>query len=50
MQFKEKHNAYEFNDIAILAIKIVSDFSTAREELKEFFQEIMIDESQDTND
>ena len=50
MLFKEKHNTYEFNDIAILAIKIVSEFSTAREELKEFFQEIMIDEYQDTND
>ena len=50
MKFKKDHNSYEFNDIAILAIKIVKDFSIAREELKELFQEIMIDEYQDTND
>ncbi len=49
-QYKEKNNSYEFNDIAILAIKIVKDYSEARDELSSYFQEIMIDEYQDTND
>lgn len=50
MEYKEKNNAYEFNDIAILAIKIVKENSIVREELKNYFNEIMIDEYQDTND
>lgn len=48
--YKEKVNSYEFQDIAIMAIKIVSTYQEAREELKNKFQEIMIDEYQDTND
>ena len=50
MQYKTKMNSYEFNDIAILAIKVVKEYPEARKELKEKFQEIMIDEYQDTND
>ncbi len=50
MEYKHKNHSYEFNDIAILAIKVVKDYSQAREELSESFQEIMIDEYQDTND
>ena len=48
--YKEENGIYTFQDIAFLAIKIVRDFATAREELKNSFKEIMIDEYQDTND
>lgn len=50
MQYKRKNNAYEFNDIAIMAINIVKDNEIVREELRNYFDEIMIDEYQDTND
>ncbi|MGN1268809.1 MAG: UvrD-helicase domain-containing protein [Candidatus Aphodocola sp.] len=50
MEYKRKNNSYEFNDIAILAIQVVKESSTVREELKNYFKEIMIDEYQDTND
>ena len=48
--FKFVNDIYEFNDIALLAIKIVKDNSDAREELKNSFNEILIDEYQDTSD
>ena len=50
MKYKEESNSYEFNDIAILAIKVVKDNSEVQEELRDYFKEIMIDEYQDTND
>ena len=50
MKYKEKNNSYEFNDIAILAIKVVKENNEVKEELKNYFKEIMIDEYQDTND
>ena len=50
MNYKEKNNSYEFNDIAILAIKVVRENKEVQEELKNYFKEIMIDEYQDTND
>lgn len=48
--YKQENEIYDFQDIALLAIKIVADFPETREELKQQFQEIMIDEYQDTND
>lgn len=48
--YKQENEIYDFQDIALLAIKIVADYPEAREELKQQFQEIMIDEYQDTND
>ena len=48
--FKEKNNFYEFNDIAKLAIKLVLDEEDVREEIKNSYDEIMVDEYQDTND
>ena len=50
MKYKQENNSYEFNDIAILAIKVVKDNIEVREELRDYFNEIMIDEYQDTND
>ena len=39
-----------FTDISKLAIQVVKEHSEIREELKNYFYEIMIDEYQDTND
>ena len=50
MEYKVKNNSYEFNDIAILAIKVVKENTDVQEELRSYFKEIMIDEYQDTND
>jgi len=49
-KYKKEHNVYEFVDISKLAIKLVSEYEEIREELKNYFHEIMIDEYQDTND
>ncbi len=48
--YKFKNDIYEFNDIAILAIKLLQDNEEVREELKHYFYEILIDEYQDTSD
>ncbi len=48
--YKEKNNYYEFADIMRLAIEILEENEEARLELKNKFNEIMIDEYQDTND
>ena len=48
--YKYQNDLYEFNDIALLAIKIVKENPNIALELKNSFKEIMIDEYQDTND
>ena len=48
--FKKDNNAYEFNDIAIMAIDILKNNEDIRIELKNKYKEILIDEYQDTND
>ena len=48
--FKKEFDAYEFTDIAKMAIKLVEENEIIREELKLKFNEIMIDEYQDTSD
>ena len=50
MLFKEEHNGYEFQDIALKAIELVRDHEDVRNEIKYNTNEIMIDEYQDTND
>lgn len=50
MDYKEKNNMYSFSDISRMAIKIVEENSDVRVELTNRFQEIMVDEYQDTND
>ena len=50
MNYKKANNVYEFNDIAIMSINILKKNPNIREELLETFNEIMIDEYQDTND
>lgn len=49
-EYKFLNESFEFVDIAKMAIKIVSDNEQVREELKDSYHEILIDEYQDTND
>ena len=48
--YKEQEEVYNFTDISRLAIKIVEENKEVREELRDSFQEIMVDEYQDTSD
>ncbi len=48
--YKMSHNMFSFNDISRLAIKVVLENEDIRRELKYSFNEIMIDEYQDTSD
>ena len=48
--YKKLNNIYTFSDIAALSIKILKENESVREETKNSFKEIMIDEYQDTND
>lgn len=50
MDYKYNCNQYEFNDIAKMALKIIKENEFIKEELKNSFAEIMIDEYQDTSD
>ncbi len=49
-KYKKENNLYEFNDIAKMAIKIVSDYPEIQLEIQKHFYEILIDEYQDTSD
>ncbi len=48
--FKKKNNVYEFNDISKMAIRILIENPNICNEIKNNFQEIMVDEYQDTSD
>ena len=48
--YKRQNNYYTFMDIEKLAISLVRDNLEIREEVKDGFKEILIDEYQDTND
>lgn len=49
-KYKFQHEAFEFVDIAKMAIHLVKEHPSIREELKNSYNEILIDEYQDTND
>jgi len=49
-EFKNKNDIYEFTDISKMAIRILKENETVKDELKYFFKEIMVDEYQDTSD
>ena len=49
-KYKRENEIYDFQDIALLSIKILEEHESVREELRDSFKEIMIDEYQDTND
>ncbi len=48
--YKKNNNYYTFMDIEKLAINLVKDNIEVKEEVKNSFKEILIDEYQDTND
>lgn len=50
LDFKKKNNSYEFIDVAKMAIKVVQDNPSIRDELRNYYNEIMVDEYQDTSD
>lgn len=47
---KTRNQIYEFIDITRFSIKLVKEYPEVREEIKNSFKEILIDEYQDTND
>ena len=49
-KFKQESEMYEFNDIAKMSIKVLEQNENIRLELKNYYNEIMVDEYQDTND
>ena len=50
LTYKKENDLYTFNDIAKLAIKVVKENESVKESLRNSFDEIMIDEYQDTSD
>ena len=50
VEYKFREEVFNFTDIAMLAIKVVMENDDVREELKSNFQEILVDEYQDTSD
>ena len=48
--YKLENEIFNFNDIAYLAIKVVLENDEIREDLTNSFNEILVDEYQDTND
>ena len=48
--YKKSNGVFEFSDIAKMAIKLVKENKYIKEEIKYYFNEIMIDEYQDTSD
>ncbi len=50
LNYKRDHDVFEFVDISKMAIQIVKEYPEIRKELQDSFEEIMIDEYQDTSD
>lgn len=48
--WKYQNNAFEFHDIAKLAIRVVKENPVIQNELKQTYNEILLDEYQDTSD
>ena len=48
--YKYEYQVFEFNDISKFALKILDENEDIRNELKNYYKEIMIDEYQDTSD
>lgn len=49
-KYKKENDLYTFADIALMAINILKENKDIKEELKNSFDEIMVDEYQDTSD
>ena len=50
LKYKKENNIYTFSDIALMSIRILKENPSIKEELKNSFDEIMVDEYQDTSD
>lgn len=50
MEYKNQNNTYDFIDIAKIAINIIKQNENIKNEMKDKYKEILIDEYQDTND
>ena len=50
INYKKEYDLYEFTDIELMAIKLLKENEDIRNEIKYFYQEICVDEYQDTND
>lgn len=50
LQFKKEKDLYSYNDIAKMSIEIVKDNPNIKEEIKNYFAEILVDEYQDNSD
>lgn len=50
VSFKKKYDLYEFTDISKMAIDLLKKFPSVCKEISDSFQEIMVDEYQDTSD
>ena len=48
--YKNMTSSYEYSDIAKMAIRVLDENKDVREELKNYYDEIMVDEYQDTSD
>lgn len=48
-KYKKENNLYTFSDIALMSIKLLKENEEIREELVDSFDEIMVDEYQDTS-
>ena len=49
-KYKKENDLYTFSDIALMSIKILKENKDIQEEVKTSFDEIMVDEYQDTSD
>lgn len=49
LEYKKEKNIYTFTDIALMAIKVIKENKNIQNELRDMFDEIMIDEYQDTS-
>ncbi|MFA9468061.1 helicase-exonuclease AddAB subunit AddA [Streptococcus sp. E24BD] len=49
LQVKQQERAFEFSDISHFAIRLLSEFDEVREAYRQRYQEVMVDEYQDTN-
>ena len=50
LNYKKQVMQFDYTDIAKFAIKLVRDFNDVKNELKYFYNEILVDEYQDTSD
>ncbi len=48
--YKNEYELFEFNDIEIMAINLLKNNEEVRLEIKNYYNEILVDEYQDTND